>query len=325
MVNSSPPLLEPAPTVVGAPSQARGGITGFIARVWKSRAFFALALLAPSLILIGFIIVLPMLRALIMSFQEFELAKLQTQQNFVGLDHYVALLKSPIYAEAWSNTLAFSIGTVAGGFLLGSAFALMLNQSLRFRNVFRGMFLLPWVIPPVSGALIWWWVFSASQGILNYMLIQVGLITRPVAWISDPSIAMYSVIIANIWRIFPFHMVMILAGLQTIPTELNDAASIDGASALQRLRYVTIPSIRNIIVTVLTLSFIWAFQEFTMIWGISKGGPGFSTRTLLLFIYQTAFTFFRMGEAAAAGTIVLGILLVITALVLRFGLSRDTN
>lgn len=325
MVNSSPPLLEPAATVVGAPSQARGGIAGFIVRVWKSRAFFALALLAPSLILIGFIIVLPMLRALVMSFQEFELAKLQTQQNFVGLDHYVALLKSPIYAEAWSNTLVFSLGTVAGGFLLGSAFALMLNQSLRFRNVFRGMFLLPWVIPPVSGALIWWWVFSASQGILNYMLMQVGLITRPVAWISDPGIAMYSVIIANIWRIFPFHMVMILAGLQTIPTELNDAASIDGASPLQRLQYVTIPSIRNIIVTVLTLSFIWAFQEFTMIWGMTRGGPGFSTRTLLLFIYQTAFSFFRMGEAAAAGTIVLGILLVITALVLRFGLSRDTN
>ncbi|HZQ08304.1 MAG TPA: sugar ABC transporter permease, partial [Anaerolineae bacterium] len=125
--------------------------------------------------------------------------------------------------------------------------------------------------------------------------------------------------------IFPFHMVMLLAALQTIPTELNDAASIDGASAWQRLRFVTIPSIRNIIVTVLTLSFIWAFQEFTMIWGITKGGPGFSTRTLLLFIYQTAFTFFHLGEAAAAGTIVLGILLIITSLALRFGLSRDTR
>jgi multiple sugar transport system permease protein len=157
------------------------------------------------------------------------------------------------------------------------------------------------------------------------MILQAGIVQRPVAWISDPGIALYSVIFANIWRIFPFYMVMLLAGLQTIPAELNDAASIDGASAVQRLRFVTIPSIRNIIVTVLTLGFIWAFQEFTMIWGITKGGPGFSTRTLLLYIYQTAFTFFRMGEAAAAGTIVLGILLIITALVLRFGLRRDPN
>jgi multiple sugar transport system permease protein len=186
------------------------------------------------------------------------------------------------------------------------------------------MFLLPWVIPPISGALIWWWIFSAAQGILNYYLLQLGIVHRPVAWISEPGLAMYSVILANVWRIFPFYMVMLLAGLQTIPAELQDAASIDGANAVQRLRYVIIPSIRNIIVTVLTLGFIWAFQEFTMIWGITKGGPGFSTRTLLLYIYQTAFSFFRMGEAAAAGTIVLGILLVIAALALRFGIRRDT-
>jgi len=323
-VEQNPILIDPA-TVVSDQSMKRMARSDWLARAAKSRVVFSLALLTPALILIGVVIVLPMLRALMISVQEFELANLNTQQNFVGLAHYVTLLKSPIYAEAWRNTLVFSVGTVAGAFLLGFAIALVLNQSLRFRNLFRGLFLLPWVIPPISGALIWWWIFSAAQGILNYMLLQVGLIRGPVAWISDPSIAMYSVIIANIWRIFPFHMVMLLAALQTIPTELNDAASIDGASAWQRLRFVTIPSIRNIIVTVLTLSFIWAFQEFTMIWGITKGGPGFSTRTLLLFIYQTAFTFFHLGEAAAAGTIVLGILLIITSLALRFGLSRDTR
>lgn len=311
--------------VVAHPPAGDVPTAGWLMRARASRAVFSLVLLTPALLLIGFLIVIPMLRALMISVQEFELAKPTTQQDFVGLAHYATLLKSALYAEAWRNTLQFSVGTVAGAFLLGFAIALVLNQSLRFRNLFRGLFLLPWVIPPISGALIWWWIFSAAQGILNYMLTQVGLIRGPVAWISDPSLAMYSVIIANIWRIFPFHMVMLLAGLQTIPTELNDAASIDGASPWQRLRYVTIPSIRNIIITILTLSFIWAFQEFTMIWGITKGGPGFSTRTLLLFIYQTAFTFFRMGEAAAAGTIVLGILLVITALVLRFGLSRDVN
>lgn len=319
------PILDDPTTVVGKQLVNRLSVAGPLTRLSRSRPAFSLALLAPSLVLIGFIIVFPMVRALLISIQEFELAKPTTQQNFVGLAHYLTLLKSPIYLEAWRNTLVFSIGTVTGAFFVGFSIALVLNQSLRFRNLFRGIFLLPWVIPPISGALIWWWIFSAAQGILNYMLLQVGVIKGPVAWISDPGIAMYSVILANIWRIFPFDMVMLLAALQTIPGELNDAASIDGASATQRLRYVIIPSIRNIMVTVLTLSFIWAFQEFTMIWGITRGGPGFSTRTLLLFIYQTAFSFFRMGEAAAAGTIVLGILLVITALVLRFGISRDVN
>jgi len=179
------------------------------------------------------------------------------------------------------------------------------------------------VIPPITGALIWWWVYSAAQGILNYMLQHAGLIDRPVAWISDPSLALYSVIGANIWRMFPFHMVMLLAALQTVPSELLDSAAVDGANAVQRLWFIIIPSIRNIIITVMTLSFIWAFQEFTMIWGITKGGPGFATRTLLLFIYQDAFTFFRMGEAAAAGTMVLIALLLLTIIILRFGIYRE--
>jgi multiple sugar transport system permease protein len=319
------PIVPEASVALKPRPAQRGSLAALASRWLHSRAAFSLTLLAPTLALISFVIVLPMLRALAMSFQQYELAKPDSLEQFVGLAHYIALLKSPLYYEAWSNTLIYSGGTVFGGFSIGFAIALALNQSFRGRNLFRGLFLLPWVIPPISGALIWWWIFSAAQGILNYYLEQVGLISQPVAWISDPGIALYAVIIAGIWRIFPFHMVMLLAALQTIPGELNDAASIDGANAFQHLRYVTLPSIRNIIVTVLTLSFIWAFQEFTMIWGITKGGPGFSTRTLLLFIYQTGFTFFRMGEAAAAGTIVLGILLIVAALALRFGVSRDVQ
>ncbi|MCK4901612.1 MAG: sugar ABC transporter permease, partial [Anaerolineales bacterium] len=182
--------------------------------------------------------------------------------------------------------------------------------------------LLPWVLPPIAAALLWWWIFDLSHGVLNLTFKQFGLINEYIPWISDPDIAIYSVILAAIWRWFPFDMVMLLAGLQTVDSELLDAAAVDGANRIQQFIHVVLPHMRNIIIVVLLLTTIWSFQEFTLIWGITKGGPVFATRTMNLFIYQTGFDFFRMGEAAAAGVVWLLFLLGFAIIVVRFGLKE---
>lgn len=291
----------------------------------RSNTLFSLALMAPAILLMGLVLVVPLVRSLVTSFQLYDLTEPARLTEWVGLRHYQTLLGSDIYLDSWKTTLFYSAASVGGAFLLGFAIALVLNKPLRHRSWFRGALLVPWVLPPVSGALLWWWIYNSENGILNLSLRQFGLIDQPIPWISGESLALLSTIIAAIWRYFPFHMVMLLAGLQTVPGELIDAAAVDGAGVLQRFRHITLPHMRNLIVTVLLLTFIWSFQEFTMIWGITLGGPGFSTRTLNLFVYDTAFKFFRMGQAAAAGAIWLVVLAIVALIVVRFGLARDRS
>jgi multiple sugar transport system permease protein len=293
-----------------------------LARLWRSDSAFAFILITPALIVISVVVIYPLIRSLILSFQTYDLTSPATQGQWVGFSQYFTLIKNKLYIQSWQRSLIFCIGTVLGQFLIGFSFALLLNRAGRFQNWFRGIYLLPWVLPPIAAALLWWWIFDLSHGVLNLTLRQLGLISQYIPWISNPNYAMYSVIAATIWRLFPFDMVMLLAGLQTVDKELLDAAAVDGANRFQQFRNVTLPHMRNIIIVVLLLTTIWSFQEFTMIWGITKGGPVYVTRTLNLFIYQTAFDFFRMGEAAAAGTMWLILLLVLSILVIRFTL-RD--
>jgi multiple sugar transport system permease protein len=297
--------------------------TQTLARLWRSDTVFALILIAPALIVISVVVIYPLLRSLVLSFQTYDLTSPATQGQWVGISQYLGLIKNKLFIQSWQHAFVFCIGTVLGQFVLGFSFALLLNRAGRFQNWFRGIYLLPWVLPPIAAALLWWWILDLSHGVINLTLKQLGLITEYIPWISNPNYAMYSVIVATIWRLFPFDMVMLLAGLQTVDRELLDAAAVDGANRLQQFLHVTLPHMRNIIIVVLLLTTIWSFQEFTMIWGITKGGPVYVTRTLNLFIYQTAFDFFRMGEAAAAGIMWLILLMVLSILVVRFTLREQ--
>jgi multiple sugar transport system permease protein len=297
--------------------------SSWIAQFRRSNTPFSLALLAPAVLLLGALIAYPLARSIVISFQLYDLTQPDKLMQWVGFANYEFLLASGLYLNSMRITLLYSVGMVGGSFLIGFALAILLNQPLRLRNYYRGIFLLPWVSPPVTAALLWWWIYNNQNGILNLTLKQMHLIGNSIPWIGAQEFALYAVILASIWRYFPFHMVMLLAGLQAVPQQLHDAAAVDGANAVQRFRHVTLPHMRNIIVTVLLLTFIWSFQEFTMIWSITSGGPGFNTRTISLFVYETAFNFFRMGQAAAAGSMWLVLLLVVSVVVMRFGLARE--
>lgn len=288
----------------------------------RSDTIFALFLVAPALLVITVVVVYPLTRSLIISFQSYDLTSPATQGQWMGFKHYLNLFNNEFYRQSLRLTLLWGLGTVIGQFIVGFSFAILLNQAVKFQNWFRGIYLLPWVLPPIAAAMLWWWIFDLSHGVINLTLKQFGLITEYIPWISNPDYAIYSVILAAIWRGFPFDMVMLLAGLQTVDSEVLDAAAVDGANRIQQFIHVVLPHMRNIIVVVLLLTTIWSFQEFTLIWGITKGGPVYATRTLNLFIYQTAFDFFRMGEAAAAGVVWLLFLLGFAIIVVRFGLKE---
>jgi multiple sugar transport system permease protein len=282
-----------------------------------SNTQFSLALLLPTLLIIALTVIYPLLRGIYLSFHSYSLVDLSAGIQWVGLENFKTLLSSPAYRSVWGTTLLFVAGSVGGQFLVGFLTALVLNQDLRQRNLFRGLLLMPWIVPTVVSALLWKWIFNQQYGVFNYVLQTLGVIPDFKAWIGDPSLALFSVTLANVWKGFPFHMIVLLAALQTIPTDIVEAAVIDGASALQRFRYVTLPHLRYIVMIDLLISIIWTFQSFTTIWTMTEGGPVTATTTLAISIYRTAFQAFDIGMGAAIGTIWLVVMLVFSVFFVR--------
>ncbi|PWH15431.1 MAG: sugar ABC transporter permease [Ardenticatenia bacterium] len=284
---------------------------------------FSIILLLPALLTLAFTVLYPLLRGIYLSFHSYSLVDLVSGIQWVGLENFKTLLSSSAYRSVWGTTLIFVAGSVGGQFVVGFLTALVLNQDLAQRNLFRGLLLMPWIVPTVVAALLWKWIFNQQYGIFNYVLHSLGLISSFKAWIGDPSLALFSVTLANIWKGFPFHMIVLLAALQTIPPDIIEAAIIDGTTAVQRFRYVVLPYLRYIIMIDLLISIIWTFQSFTTIWTMTEGGPVTATTTLAISIYRTAFQAFDIGMGAAIGTLWLVAMLVFSAVFVRlFGGTR---
>ena len=283
-----------------------------------SNTGFSLLLLLPAFLVLSFTVLYPLLRGIFLSFTSFSLVNLGAGIQWTGLDNFMTLLSSPAYREVWLTTLLFVLASVGGQFLLGFLTAIVLNQNLAQRSLLRGLFLIPWIVPTVVASLLFKWIYNQQYGVLNYVLQSVSLIPEFKAWIGDPNLALMSVILATIWKGFPFHMIVLLAALQTIPSESIEAAIIDGAGVFGRFRYVTLPHLRYIITIDLLISIIWTFQAFTMIWTMTEGGPVTSTTTLAISIYRTAFQAFDMGLGAAIGALWLVFMIIFSVLFVRF-------
>ena len=202
-------------------------------------------------------------------------------------------------------TVIFTTFVVAGHFLLGFVFANILNKPIRFKTFFRGVLIIPWLFPDVVVAYLFKWILNEQGGILNALLLQWGWISEPVGWLSSSATAFGCVIIASIWKGFPLVMIQILAGIQTINSDMYEAASIDGANGWQQFHYITIPALKPILTTVLILDTVWVFKQFTMIWLMTAGGPGNSTMVSAVEIYKNAFNYFKYGYASAESVFIL--------------------
>ena len=273
--------------------------------------------LLPLLVLVVGLIAYPFGRAIWLSLTD---KLVGYPERFVGLRNYEYLLRDDTFHEVVRNTLVFTAGSLVLKTLTGLAMALVLNAVWRGRNFFRGLFLLPWITSTVIVALTWRWMFDAfpGRGFFNSVLIDAGLLRRPIAFMADPAGAMLAVIVANWWRGFPFFGVCYLAGLQAIPGELYDAASVDGAGTWRRFRHITLPGLRHVMIVTLVLSFILTINDFNIIYVMTRGGPGTATQVLATYSYEVAFNQLRWGRGVTISIFLVPVLVAAIALVSRY-------
>jgi multiple sugar transport system permease protein len=281
---------------------------------------FGILLALPALALFAAITIYPLLSSMYQGLLDKSL--LYPGQEFVGLDNIQAILQDD-FTPLLRTTLTFTIYATILPFVVGFAIALIMNSSIRGQALLRSLFLLPWLLPTVVVSFLWMWIFNANYGVLNGLLRVTGLIQENINWLGHPQRAMMAVIIAKTWNTFPWIMVMLLAGLQTIPKELHEAAAIDGAGRMRSFRHVTLPQLRGIIGTVLLLSIIWNFQHFETIYVMTTGGPAKATTTFSVAVYKAAFQKFDLGEAGAIGILWMILLSVVVAIYLKFGTDND--
>ncbi len=293
-----------------------GGRDGARRRALKDRMIFFGPLLAVLVGLLGF----PIVFALYASFADVDD---MFSMAFAGLRNYESLLSQPeTLVRPFLNTMRFALASVAISLTIGFAAALLLNSRLRGRRVFRSALMFPWVIPTVLTALMWRWVMDSNAGAFNGLLLQLGLIDEPVSWLGDPNLAPWIIILAQVWRGFPFITVMLLAALQAIPEELHEAAAVDGAGWLRRLRSIIWPGVRPIFILVGTLEGLYAFREFAMIDVLTGGGPAGATEVLATQVYRLFFQYQRFGDAMALAALMFVLALVATVLLMRLS-ARD--
>ena len=277
-------------------------------RLLGKDAALGYALVTPLLLVIVGLLAYPIISALLLSFQD---RMLGSPGRFIGLESYAELLFSDRrFRTVVSNSVIFTIVSVAGKLLIGLGMAVLLNQRIAARAMFRGWLLLPWVAPTFVTALTWRWMFDGTSGVINYILMVFGVITSPIAWLGSGATAMLAVITTNIWRGFPFFGVSLLAGMQAIPAELYEAADVDGASPWQKFWHITLPGVRTVLVVTTMLSTIWTFNDFQIVWIMTGGGPAYATHLFATYSYKVGFTGSRLGYAVAVSTILAPLLIV---------------
>src|SRR5215216_1487185 len=267
--------------------------------------------LAPGLIHFAIFTLFAVGFAFYISFHDWNIIK--PDKPFVGMENYLRLFTDPRFHRAVGNTLLFMVG-VPLNLVSGLAVALLLNTKVRGQAIFRTMFYLPVVTPLVVSSIIWKWVYQGDYGLLNYYLLKFHLIQHKIVWLADPNLALPALVIMGIWGGTGGTMVIYLAGLQSIPEEMYDAAKVDGASALQRLLYITIPLLKPTTFFLLITSVIGTFQIFTEVYIMTNGGPLNRTTTIGYYLYTTAFRKFDMGYATAMAFVLFAMIFVFTLL-----------
>jgi ABC-type sugar transport system permease subunit len=275
-------------------------------------------LLTPTVLLLLGLVLYPFCYAIWLGFTD---KTIGSPGSFVGLANFRYVLGWPLFSAAIVNTAVFTVSAVAIKLVLGMAVAVVLNQKIRGRNFFRTFLLLPWVMPAFVVYLVWRWLYDPLSGLINYALLDLGLLAAPIPFLSERSTAMASVIVAHVWRAFPFFAISFLAGMQTISQELYDSAQVDGASRVQQFCHITLPGLYHIIGVVLLLSTIWTANAFEPVYLLTGGGPSDATMVYTMLVYVMGMVNLRLGEAAAVSTlflpILIGLVLVVTILLQR--------
>ncbi|HDZ71239.1 MAG TPA: sugar ABC transporter permease [Aurantimonas coralicida] len=287
-------------------------------RFVQSRNGLGLLFMLPAAIFLLFFLTYPLGLGVWLGFTDTTIGRTGV---FVGLENYAWLFDDPVFWLSVYNTVLYTFVASVLKFVLGLWLALILNERLPFKNFFRAIILLPWVVPTVLSALAFWWIYDSQFSIISWVLMQWGWIDTPINFLGDPNKARASVIAANVWRGIPFVAISLLAGLQTIPQSLNEAAALDGATPWQRFTKITLPLLTPIIAVVMTFSVLFTFTDFQLIYVLTRGGPVNATHLMATLSFQRAIPGGQLGEGAAIAVAMIPFLLA-AILFSFFGLQR---
>jgi len=285
--------------------------------------YWAYLMILPGLLLVSVVIFYPVVSGIWLSFHKYNLLRPKAGQPWVGLEQYQELINDPIFWISLKNTFIFGVGNVILPLMLGMIAALALNHINRGRALFRTMLLMPWFMPSVVAGHMWALLLDSRLGVVNDLLVRIGLLDSYHAWFADPNTTMIAVLMVGLWRGFPFFTLLLLAGMQSIPTELYEAASVDGANPWLKYRAITLPLLIPIILVSVTLRTIAVINSPDLFIILTGGGPGRTTHVLSFYAFNTAFSEFNFGYAATISTIML--LIVTIFIVIYMRVLRNPN
>ena len=279
--------------------------------------------MAPTYVLLALLMVLPMV--MVVRFALMDNVIVNRDPAFVGASNFLQLLGDRTFHISLGNTLYFTVMSISFHLLIGLAFALLLNTSVihpLLRGVLRAVYIIPWMFTATITAVIWRLLLN-PVGIVNFTLQALNIAAANIEWFSSSTLALHALTFVNVWAGYPFYMVSLLAGMQGIPGELYEAATIDGAGNVQRFRHITLPHLAPIIVSIAMLDFIWTMHLFPLVWMTTGGGPGRSTEMLATFTYKLAFTTFDFSLASASAVIILIVSIAVALLYIRYQRASD--
>lgn len=268
----------------------------------------------------------PIISNIILSLQNVTVKNLVNgTKEFVGFANYAALFSDEVFLKAVKNTLVFTVRCLVFQFVIGFALAVFFNKKFTFAKPVRGLLMMPWMIPMTITALIFKFMFATDVGILNYILRSLGIISENIEWLTNPHTAMIAVVAANIWIGIPFNTILISTGLTTIPQELYESASIDGANGRQKFVRITLPLLRPTIESVLVLGFIYTFKVYDLVYVMTEGGPVNATHLLSTYSYKLSFDMFQYSKGSAVANVLFVILLLVGVLYLKITMQGEED
>ncbi len=263
----------------------------------------------PALIFFLLLIAYPLITVIWDSFHFKNLVN-KVSQGFSGWENYKLVIQHENFVSSLQHTVVWTMLSVLGEFLLGMISAVALNQPIKGRAFFRGIIIIPWVVPIVVAGLTWQWMLAPDFGIINIMMVKLGIIDKPYYWLGEVQTALLAVTFVNIWRSFPFYTISLLAGLQSVSKEMIEAAAIDGAGVLTRFFKIVLPQLKSVSLVLVFVHLIWTAINFDFIWVMTEGGPFNSTETLPVMIYRYALKEYDVGAASALASMMLGFMMV---------------